>query len=409
MTVVSLETLRLAEFPNLLWVIVEDSDGVRGLGETFMGAESVETYLHETVAPKLLDHDAVAVDSVRTLLRPYVGHQAAGIEQRGNSAVDIALWDLWGKRTAQPVWRLLGGRARESIRTYNTCAGYEYVRASTGQHSSNWGVDANQSEIPSDAGPYEDLQWFLNDAGTLAESLLDNQISGMKIWPFDTYAEQSSGAAIAPAQLREGCEPFRKIREKTGDHMQIMLECHSLWSIPAARDIVRALAPYNIYWIEDPISINNLAALSDFRQSIDVKVTASETLATRQQFSALMQAQAADIIMLDLAWCGGLTEAKAIASLAEANHLPIAPHDCTGPVVWAASCHLSVNAPNTLIQESVRAFYTGWYTELVDQLPELSDGELAPHVGNGLGMNLKPSLFSREDATHRKSDSHTVA
>lgn len=401
MNIHAVETLRLDEFPNLVWAIIEDSDGLRGLGETFMGAEAVETYLHETVAPKLLGKEASAIESIRVALKPYVGHQAAGIELRGNSAVDIALWDLWGRRTSQPVWQLLGGKVRDSIRTYNTCAGYQYVREATGQHSENWGVSGASEE-----GPYEDLQAFLTDAGTLAESLLDNNISGMKIWPFDTYAESSHGAAITPAQLREGCEPFRKIREKVGEHMQIMLECHSLWSVPAARDIVHALAPYNLYWIEDPIGINNLSALADFRRSIDVKVTASETLATRQQFAALMQAQAVDIVMLDLAWCGGLTEAKAIASLAEAHHLPIAPHDCTGPVVWAASCHLSVNAPNTLIQESVRAFYTGWYTELVDSLPELSNGELAPPQGDGLGMNLKAELFTRADAIHRRTEAH---
>jgi len=398
MTIQAIETLRLDEFPNLIWVIIEDDEGVRGLGETFMGAEAVETYLHGTVAPLLRGQDAVAVDRVRTTLKPYVGHQGAGIEQRGNSAVDIALWDLWGRRTGQPVWRLLGGRSRESIRTYNTCAGYEYIRASSGQHSANWGVKS--AEV---VGPYEDLQAFLSDAGTLAESLLDSGISGMKIWPFDTYAETSNGAAITPAQLREGIEPFRKIREKTGQHMQIMLECHSLWSVPAACDIARALSPYDIYWIEDPIGINNLTALADLRRSIDIKITASETLATRQQFAALMQAQAADIIMLDLAWCGGLTEAKAIASIAEAHHLPIAPHDCTGPVVWAASCHLSVNVPNTLIQESVRAFYSGWYKELVDALPVLDNGALAPPDGDGLGVNLNPGLFTRPDATHRRT------
>ncbi|OED45191.1 dehydratase [Chromatiales bacterium (ex Bugula neritina AB1)] len=394
----AVETLRLDEFPNLVWVVIEDADGVRGLGETFMGAEAVETYIHDTVAEKILGRDSRSIESVRMALRPYVGHQAAGIEQRGNSAIDIALWDLWGRSTGQPVWQLLGGKVRESIRTYNTCAGYQYVRAATGQHTENWGLGNEQSQ-----GPYEDLQAFLTDAGTLAESLLDNHITGMKIWPFDSYAEKSHGAAITPAELREGCEPFRKIREKVGEHMQIMLECHSLWSAPAARDIVQALAPYNIYWIEDPISINNLAALADLRQRIDVKVTASETLASRQQFAALIQAQAVDIVMLDLAWCGGLTEAKAIASLAEASNLPIAPHDCTGPVVWAASCHLSVNAPNTLIQESVRAFYTGWYTELVDRLPQLDNGQLTPPAGDGLGMNLKPELFTRADATHRRS------
>ncbi len=397
MTICAIETLRLDEFPNLIWVIVEDSDGTRGLGETFMGAEAVEAYLHESVVAKLIGTDPLAIEATRMALRPYVGHQAAGIEQRGNSAVDIALWDLWGRKTGQPVWQLLGGRVRDSIRTYNTCAGYQYVRAATGQHTENWGIEGAKQ------GPYEDLQAFLTEAGELAESLLDNQISGMKIWPFDAYAEKSHGAAITPAELLEGCEPFRKIREKVGQHMQIMLECHSLWSVPAARDIVRALAPYNIYWIEDPISMNNLAALADLRRCIDVKVTASETLATRQQFAALMQAGAVDIVMLDLAWCGGLTEAKAIASLAEAHNLPIAPHDCTGPVVWAASCHLSVNAPNTLIQESVRAFYTGWYTELVDNLPELNNGELAPPTGDGLGMNLKDSLFQRSDAHHRRS------
>lgn len=397
MTIAAIETLRLNEFPNLVWVIVEDSDGQRGLGETFMGAAEVETYLHDTVAAKLAGLDATGVDAVRTALRPYVGHQAPGIELRGNSALDIALWDLWGHKTGQPVWQLLGGRVRESIRTYNTCAGYQYVRNNQGQQTGNWGLGGQ-------GGPYEDLNAFLTDAGTLAESLLDSGISGMKIWPFDAYAEQSHGAAITPAQLREGCEPFRKIREKVGEHMQIMLECHSLWTLPAARDIADALTPYNVYWIEDPVGINNLNALADLRRHTRIKVTTSETLATRQQFAALIQAGATDIVMLDLGWCGGITEAKAIAAIAEASHLPIAPHDCTGPVVWAASCHLSVNAPNTLIQESVRAFYTGWYTELVDKLPVLNNGELTPPEGNGLGMNLKPELFSRSDAMHRRTE-----
>ncbi len=399
MKITSIETLRLAEFPNLIWVLLQDDDGNRGLGETFMQAEAVEAYLHETVAPKLLGVEAVSVESARLLLRPYIGAQAAGAEIRGNSAIDIALWDLWGKRTGQSVADLLGGRVRDSIRTYNTCAGYQYIRASKGQASSNWGLAAEASET----GPFEDLQAFLEDAGTLAESLLDQNISGMKIWPFDTYAEASHGASITPAQLREGCEPFRKIRDKVGDHMQIMLECHSLWSLPAARDIVQALQPYDIYWIEDPVRINNLHALADLRSKINVKVTVSETMATREQFAALIQSAAVDIVMLDLGWCGGISEAKAIAGMAEAAQLPIAPHDCTGPVVWAASCQLAVNAPNTLIQESVRAFYTGWYTELVDQLPELTNGALAPAAGDGLGISLLPQLFQRSDATHRLS------
>ena len=107
--------------------------------------------------------------------------------------------------------------------------------------------------------------------------------------------------------------------------------------------------------------------------------------------------------MLDLGWCGGISEGKAIASMAEAFGLPIAPHDCTGPVVWTAGVHLSLNAPNTLIQETVRAFYTGWYRELVTDLPRVADGMVTPPPGAGLGLELRPEIGKRRDARVRTS------
>jgi L-alanine-DL-glutamate epimerase-like enolase superfamily enzyme len=109
--------------------------------------------------------------------------------------------------------------------------------------------------------------------------------------------------------------------------------------------------------------------------------------------------------MLDLGWCGGITEAKAIASMAEAFGLPVAPHDCTGPVVWMASVHLALNAPNALIQETVRAFFTGWYTELVSGLPVVEHGQVrlpAPDTP-GLGVSLLPAVTGRPDALVRTS------
>ena len=102
--------------------------------------------------------------------------------------------------------------------------------------------------------------------------------------------------------------------------------------------------------------------------------------------------------MLDISWCGGLSEAKKIATMAEAYHLPVAPHDCTGPVVLTASTHLSVNLPNALIQETVRAYYTGWYKELVTELPEVSEGHVSPPGDPGLGTELLPGLRERPDA-----------
>lgn len=391
MTITAITTLRLDEFPNLLWVMVEDEDGVRGLGETFMGARAVEAFIHESAAPLMLGRPGDP-EPVRLALRPYVGHQAPGAELRGASAIDIALWDLWGRRTDQPLWKLLGGRSRETIRVYNTCAGYRYVRDASGQRSTNWGLGGSE-------GPYEDLEAFLEDAGALAESLLDQDISAMKIWPFDRYAEASNGMAITPAQLAEGIEPFRKIRERVGGRMEIMLEMHSLWSAPAAVDIARAVEPYDIFWVEDPIQVNGFSALADLRRRIPQKITASETLASRRQFYELIAADAVDVVMLDLGWCGGIGEAKAIAAIAEARALPVAPHDCTGPVVFAASCHLSVHAPNAMIQERVRAFHDGWHREITDNHPRFEGGTIAPPEGPGLGIDLKAELFDRADAT----------
>jgi L-alanine-DL-glutamate epimerase-like enolase superfamily enzyme len=90
--------------------------------------------------------------------------------------------------------------------------------------------------------------------------------------------------------------------------------------------------------------------------------------------------------------------------MAEAHQLPVAPHDCTGPIVLVASTHLSINAPNALIQETVRAYYSGWYRELVTTLPDIADGTIAAPTGPGLGTELLPDLHLRPDANVRRSD-----
>ncbi len=117
----------------------------------------------------------------------------------------------------------------------------------------------------------------------------------------------------------------------------------------------------------------------------------------------MMEARALDVVIMDLGWCGGLTEAKAIASMAEAFHLPIAPHDCTGPLAWAACTALTLNAPNALVQESVRAFYTGWYNELAQNLPVVEDGHITLPEGTGMIAELKPEVWDRPDAVRRQS------
>ena len=102
--------------------------------------------------------------------------------------------------------------------------------------------------------------------------------------------------------------------------------------------------------------MDSLGDLKRYAEASPAPICASETLGTRWAFRDLLETGAAGIVMLDIAWCGGLSEARKIAAMAEAWHLPVAPHDCTGPVVLAASTHLSLNAPNALVQESVRAY-----------------------------------------------------
>ncbi|MCW3475847.1 mandelate racemase/muconate lactonizing enzyme family protein [Limobrevibacterium gyesilva] len=402
MKITDVETIRLGEFPNLIWVRVRTDEGLVGLGETFMGAAAVEAYIHETAAPKLIGKNPLQIEARQADLRNYLGWRSAGVETRGNSAIDIALWDIFAKAAGMPLCDALGGRSRDSIRTYNTCAGYKYIRDARAQAVSNWHIGAQ-------GGPYEDLDGFLHRADELALSLLDQGITGMKIWPFDIAAERSGGYDISPQELTVALEPFAKIRGAVGDRMDIMVEFHSLWSLPMACKLAERLAEFGTYWHEDPFRLDNIADLAEYRRHSKAWVCASETLSYTHAFREYLATGAAGVVMLDLSWCGGLSEARKIAGMAEAWHTPVAPHDCTGPVVYMASCHFSLFAQNALIQESVRAFYTGWYKELVTALPTMSGGMVTVDLTRpGLGTELLLGIDRREDAVVRATRSNGI-
>ncbi|CAM3061243.1 mandelate racemase/muconate lactonizing enzyme family protein [Paracoccus nototheniae] len=401
MKITALETIRIAERPNLLWIEVQTDEGLTGLGETFFGAATVEAHVHEYIAPRVIGRDPLEIDRLAGDLVGYLGFRSSGAEVRGNSAFDIALWDLFGKAVGQPIAQLLGGFTRRSIRTYNTCAGTDYIKKATGQTTVNYGLSGAQAS-------YDDLNGFLHRADELAISLLEEGITAMKIWPFDAAAEATRGQYISVPDLKKALEPFEKIRRATGDRMDIMVEFHSMWQLLPAMQIAKALAPYGTFWHEDPIRMDSLSSLSRYAAVSPAPISASETLASRWGFRDLLETGAAGVVMLDLSWCGGLSEARKIAAMAEAWHLPVAPHDCTGPVVLCASTHLSLNAPNALVQESVRAFYRTWYRDLVTALPEVKDGMITVPPGPGLGMELNPDLDRAYTVSRKRSDATTL-
>lgn len=397
MKITAIETLRVEEFANVLWVRVHTDAGVIGLGETFYGAGAVEAHIHETLAGRLLGRDPLHIEALnKDMVSLPMAQSSTGVEYRAASAVDIALWDLFGKVCGHPVHQMLGGLCRDKQRIYNTCAGYRYVRSGNIRPVANWNLGKAE-------GPYEDLDAFMNRADALAESLLESGITAMKIWPFDPAAQENQGLFITAEQMKRAVEPFEKIRKAVGDKMEIMVEFHSLWNLPTAKKIAKALESYDPTWYEDPIKMNSPQALAEYARSTDVWVCASETLGSRWPYKEFLDRDAMHVVMADLCWTGGLTEGRKIAALAETYHRPFAPHDCIGPIGFIAAVHTSFSQPNTLIQESVRAFYKGWYNELVTALPVIKDGYVYPMDGPGLGAELQPAVFERPDLRVRRS------
>ena len=403
MKIRAIETIRLEDYPNLLLVQVH-SDDLVGLGETFFGAAAAEAYIHESVAPYLLGKNPRRMELHARRLTGYVGFRTAGVETRGNSAIDIALWDLAGQAAGSSLTDMLGGPVNGDIPVYNTCAGPSYVRRSVEVKPSNWGIEETPQDTRQNTpSEYEDLDAFLHRPEALAKSLQSQSIGGMKIWPFDPAAIRSSGQEITPLELETAVEPIRRVREAVGRDIDVMIELHGLWSVTAARLIARALEPYGPKWIEDPTRVHDFAALNQVRSATGIPIAAGETLGGSASFRSLLDAGGADVAIVDVSWAGGVTEARRVADLANERSVQVAFHNCSGPVTFVASLHLAATSRTAATQEIVRAFLFGWHRDLVTQLPELHDGHVRPPTGPGLGIALQADLLTRPGVSVRQS------
>ena len=374
MRITAIETIHLARGITVnfgpiqwLWVRIHTDSGLAGLGETYPHPDAEKAVILRSLAPVLLGRDPLEIDRLWLDMFQTISYSGwAGAELRAISAVDIALWDLAGKAANLPVYQLLGGASRSSIRTYNTC--YDHVD-------------------------------FLTDPVRLARELAQSGIRAMKIWPFDPIAKLTGGQFITADQMRQGIEPLRLIREEFGDSMDVAMEFHGYWNLPCAIKIAQALEPYSPMWLEEMLPQDNLGAYRELALSTRLPLCVSERLMTRYGFRELMENQAARIIMPDICWTGGISEAKKIASMAETWYLPIAPHNCGGPVLHAASQHLAANLTNLYILESVRRHYLDEYRGIVTNTLPAVDGEFPLPPGPGLGIELSPETLARPDAT----------
>jgi L-alanine-DL-glutamate epimerase-like enolase superfamily enzyme len=388
-----IETIRIGAQPNVLWVEVTDEEGVTGLGETYYIPSAVEAVIHDMAAPLILGMDALRIEEIwQTLFACANFYGYAGSEMRAFSALDVALWDLMGKHAHLSISTLLGGRVRDDIRLYNTCV---------------------------DAGGYDDMTAWLERPGDLAEELLADGFSGMKVWPWDRFAPQiaselvtgpagwsamgPAGHDLTPGQLAEGLDCIEAIRERVGTRIEVMLEGHSRWDLNAAIQICRALEPYDVAWVEDIIQPDSAADLARLARETRVPQCVSERLIGKHRYREVLEAGAAHLAMVDVVWTGGVTEARKIADLADAFHLPVVPHDCTGPVTFAASLQLCAHAPNAKMMEVVRGFHRGWYRDVVTNPIEVVEGRARIPDAPGLGTELLPEVRERGDVSARVS------
>ena len=393
------QTVRSKIQPNVTHVLVTDTDGITGLGETFYGATSVEAHLHDVVVPTLIAEQPDATpQAVSAVIEGYVGYSGSGAEVRARSALDIALWDIAAKRQGIPLRRLLNPSAQAAIESYNTCSGMKYVNAESRQSSSNWGFSGNNRP----PGDFEDLWAFLNEPARLARELVDAGFKGMKVWPFDLVAETARGGI--DADLKFGLSVLDAIRSEVGMEIDLYLELHSLWQPAAAHRLVAELERFSLAWVEDPIRADHVAHLARLRSEASMPIACGENLGSGANgYAAMIEQQAVDVMIMDLGWCGGITDALPLISSSQSAGISSAFHDCTGPVSLAVATEVSLASPNTRVQEVARAFWYGWYPQMASGYPELVGGELQAADRPGHGCELSNEFLLSSDTAIRES------
>ncbi len=386
MYISAIESLQFATYPRLLIVRIHTSDGLIGIGETVDKIPGAVGALHGTIAPLVLGQNPLDIEgNWRFVFDNLMYHGYSGAELRALSAVDMALWDILGQHYGAPLYRLLGGRVRDQVPTYNTCIGTPEVN---------------------DYRPWHDTD---GDAGQLAESLLADGISAMKIWPFDPFSERSQGQYISAADIEAGLRPVRRIREVVGHRMEIGIECHFRWNRSSAERIAHALEPYGVLFMEDPLPAVNPDEIKALSQSIRIPIVGSELLMTRWQVREWLEKHVSHYLMTDPVWNGGIGETRKIAAMAEAYGVPLILHNVAGPFCHAACLHLGANLPNLAFVESVRAFYKTYFPILSDYAPVVEDGRFALPEGPGLGVRLREDVLERSDLTRQISDGRGLA
>jgi len=378
LTITKVESIRFSDTINIgggsggdgkaefCWVRITTNTGIIGMGETYPSIEGELGALKDVAATYLIGKDPRDIDKIWKELYKYQSmRNAGGSEMQILSAIDMALLDILGKSTGLPLYRLLGGKSRSKMKVYNTTTDY-------------WAINNMRMGV---------------DTEKIVKFLLDRGITAMKIYPFETENE-----FISTEEIERGVDWLRQIDKTAGKKMEILVDNWGFADVPSAQRIIKACESFNVIHIEDALLPNSPQSYAKLASQTTIPIAHSETLATRYQLKDFLEAKALGVLMFDLSWCGGITEAKKMCDMADAYHIPGSPHTCGGPLLWAASTHLTTAIPNFCYIESNYWKYTHQYPYFINNVPVPVDGYVSAPEAPGLGVEVRPELFKNGDA-----------
>jgi galactonate dehydratase len=353
MKIAKLETfLANSGLRNYLFVRLTTDSGLTGVGEASLEWQerTVETLIHEWLEERILGVDPFDIEQVfGGLIRDQ--YQGGPTVLTAISGAEIACWDLIGKACGQPVYKLLGGRARDRLSAY----------------ANGWYGGA--------ATP--------GDFAAKAKEVVARGYQAMKFDPFGVAWKEMSREQMAEAE-----QIVAAVREAVGDEVELMIEVHGRLSASCAIEMGRRLTPYRPAWYEEPVTPHSLDLLLEVKQALQIPIAAGERLYMLEEFAGLASLRACDIVQMDLAHCGGLWIGKKIAALAQAHDLRIAPHCSIGPVALCAALHFDWSTPNVMIQENFADYDAAWRNDFVFGWNPIRSGEFIPPDKPGLGIEL---------------------
>ena len=339
------------------WLLVKlntDDPSVYGIGDASPMEDDVLVMgmIERMVEKHLIGKDPLETEVHWTNL--YQDFQARGgrIASTAISGIDIALWDLKGRILDQPVWKLLGGAHRRSIRVY-----------ANGWYSNPGTAEQNAEE---------------------AKIVVGMGYTALKFDPFGQHNYYK--LSLKEAQLAE--DRVAAVRQAVGPNVDILVEAHAKFDVMNAIQIGKRLEEYRPLFYEEPVSQERVSELLEVRNKVNIPIATGERLYTKFPFAEIVDRHAADVLQPDIANAGGITELKKIAIIAEAKHITMAPHNVCSPVGAMAEMHLDASIINFEIQEYHAEFYTEHYFTVLNGFPRQKDGYVELSDAPGLGLEL---------------------